>query len=193
MAPETWDPSENLAGYIDRLLIPGKFCCYQFGDNEGILSTFPAVATTLIGVLTGNLLKTDKPGIFKIKWIMIGGICSLVLGWAANFVFPINKILWTSSYVLFSAGFSLLLFGLFYWLIDHRGFKKWAFFFIVIGKNAITIYVLQALFDFGVIVDIFVHGFLGKTGQFREIIWYVCIIRYQMAFTLFSLQEKNIS
>ncbi|MDP2992181.1 MAG: DUF5009 domain-containing protein, partial [Deltaproteobacteria bacterium] len=75
---------------------------------------------------TGLLLKADKTQIFKIKWIFISGVSSLILGIAWNFNFPVNKILWTSSYVLFAGGFSLFLFGLFYWLIDYKGYKKWA-------------------------------------------------------------------
>ncbi len=189
--PGGFGPQDNLAGYIDRLLIPGRFCCYQFGDNEGIMSTLPAIATTLTGVLTGNLLKADKPWIFKLKWILIGGACSFALGWIWNFIFPINKILWTSSYVLFSSGLSLLLFGLFYWIIDCRGHKKWAFFFIVIGMNAITIYVVQALFDFGIIVDIFLHGFIGRIEQpGREILWTLCIIAIKWLFLYFLYRKK---
>ena len=183
-------PQGNLAGYLDRLLIPGRFCCYQFGDNEGLISTLPALGTTLMGVLTGILLKAGKTQIFKIKWIFISGASSLILGIAWNFNFPVNKILWTSSYVLFAGGFSLLLFGLFYWLIDYKGYKKWAFPFIVIGMNAITIYVVQALFDFGILIDILIHGFAGRMGNFGEAFFWICMVAIKWLFLYFLYKKK---
>jgi len=183
-------PQGNLAGYLDRLIIPGRFCCYQFGDNEGLISTIPALGTALLGVLTGLLLKADKKQIFKIKWIFISGVSSLILGIAWNFNFPVNKILWTSSYVLFAGGLSLLLFGLFYWLIDYKGYKKWAFPFIVIGMNAITIYVVQALFDFGILVDILIHGFVGRMGNFGEAFFWICMVAIKWLFLYFLYKKK---
>ncbi|MCG2789572.1 MAG: DUF5009 domain-containing protein [Actinomycetia bacterium] len=182
-------PQGNLAGYLDRLIIPGRLY-YQFGDNEGLLSTIPALGTTLLGVLTGLLLKADKTQIFKIKWISISGASSLILGIAWNFNFPVNKILWTSSYVLFAGGISLLLFGLFYWLIDYKGYKKWAFPFIVIGMNAITIYVVQALFDFGILVDILIHGFVGRMGNFGEAFFFICMLAIKWLFLYFLYKKK---
>ena len=183
-------PQGNMAGYLDRLIIPGRFCCYQFGDNEGLISTIPALGTALMGVLTGLLLKADKTQIFKIKWIFISGASSLILGIAWNFNFPVNKILWTSSYVLFAGGISLLLFGLFYWLIDYKGYKKWAFPFIVIGMNAITIYIVQALFDFGILVDILIHGFVGRMGNFGEAFFWICMVAIKWLFLYFLYKKK---
>jgi len=180
----------NLAGYIDRLIIPGRFCCYQFGDNEGLLSTIPALGTTFIGVLTGLLLGTKKSHIFKIKWMFIGGITSIVLGVAWSFDFPRNKILWTSSFVLFAAGWSLLLLGLFYWLIDYKGYKKWAFPFIVVGMNAITIYVVQMLFDFAIIVDILFRGFIKYSGVFGEAFFFICLVAVKWFFLYFLYKKK---
>ncbi|MBM3708016.1 MAG: hypothetical protein FJW69_06725 [Actinobacteria bacterium] len=183
-------PQGNLAGYIDRLIIPGRFCCYQFGDNEGLLSTIPALGTIFIGVLAGLLLESNKSQIFKIKWIFIGGIASILVGAAWSFDFPRNKILWTSSFVLFAAGWSLLLLGLFYWLIDYRGYKKWAFPFIVVGVNAITIYVVQMLFDFAVIVDILIHGFIKYTGVFAEAFFFICLVAVKWLFLYFLYKKK---
>ena len=181
----------NLAGYIDRNVIPGSFCCYGYGDNEGLLTTLPAIASTLMGVMAGLLLKTGKPHNYKLKWIAIAGVSSLAAGLAWNLVFPVNKILWTSSYVLFSGGLSLLLFALFYWIIDIKGHKKWALFFTVIGMNAITIYVVQAVFDFGIITDIFLHGFVGYLGIVKDIFYMICFIAVKWLF-LFFLYKKKI-
>ncbi|MCL6086835.1 MAG: DUF5009 domain-containing protein [Actinobacteria bacterium] len=179
----------NLAGYIDRLLIPGRLY-YEFGDNEGLLSTLPSLATTLSGVLTGRFLKSEKPQVFKLKWIFISAFITVSFGVLWNFSFPVNKILWTSSFVLVTSGCSLFLLALFYWLIDYKGYKKWAFPFIVIGMNAITIYVVQGLFDFGIIVNIVIHGFLGYLGPAKDIFFLICLVALKWLFLYFLYKRK---
>ena len=179
----------NLAGYIDRLLIPGRLY-YKFGDNEGLLSTIPALTTTLLGVLTGSMLKTSKSQIYKILWMLIFGSAFIITGIIWSFIFPLNKILWTSSFVLVSGGCSLLLLCLFYWIIDYKGYKKWAFPFIVIGMNAITIYIVQGLFDFGILVNIAIHGFVGYMGQVKDIFFLVCVIALKLFFLYFLYKKK---
>lgn len=183
-------PEGNLAGYIDRAVIPGSFCCYGYGDNEGLLTTLPSIVSALMGVMAGLLLKTNKSHSYKLKWLAISGAGSLVAGLLFNIIFPVNKILWTSSYVLFSGGLSLLLFAFFYWIIDVKGHKRWAFFFTVIGMNAITIYVIQAIFDFGIITDIFLHGFVGYLGAFKDIFYMVCFIAVKWLFLYFLYKKK---
>jgi predicted acyltransferase len=183
-------PEGNLAGYIDRLAIPGRFCCYSSGDNEGLLTTIPAIGTTLMGVLTGFLLKINKSRSLIAMYIFISGIVSLILGTGWNFIFPVNKILWTSSYVLFSGGISLLLFALFYWIIDVKGHKKWAFFFTVIGMNAIVIYAVQGIFDFGILAGILVDGLEKYMGIFWVPLFYICIIGIKWLFLYFLYKKK---
>jgi predicted acyltransferase len=182
-------PEGNIAGYLDRLIIPGRLY-YNFGESEGILNTIPAVGTTLLGALTGSMMRSNKTKIFKIKWIFISGVASLALGFAWNFVFPVNKILWTSSFVLFAGGFSLLLLGLFYWLIDYKGYKRWAFPFVVIGMNSITIYFVAYIFDFGIIVNIFVHGFINYMGAAKDAFFYFCLIAVRWLFLYFLYKKK---
>jgi len=184
-------PQGNLSAYIDQQFLPGSFCCYKFGDNEGILSTIPSVATTLIGVLSGHWLRSSLPQKKKVLGLFASGAAGLILGLISGFVFPVNKLLWSSSYVLYSAGWSLLLLGLFYWAIDVRGYGKWAFPFVVIGLNPITIYVAQRLFDFGVIADIFVHGFIDTFGSFKPAFWAFCILMVKWLF-LYFLYKKRI-
>lgn len=179
----------NLAGYIDRLLIPGRLY-YEYGDNEGLLSTFPALCTTLFGVLTGKILNTNKTQFFKMIWMIVIGLILLLLGIGWSFIFPLNKILWTSSFTLVTSGLSLLLLCLFYWLIDYKGYKKWAFPFIVIGLNAITIYVVQGIFDFGIIVNIFVHGFINYLASFKDIFFLICLILIKWFFLYFLYKKK---
>ncbi|HOO66473.1 MAG: DUF5009 domain-containing protein [Bacteroidales bacterium] len=154
-------PEGNLAGYIDRLLLPGTMYT-TFNEPEGILSTIPSVSTALLGVFAGHLLRLEKQGLTGLRkaLIIIGaGLASLLLGLLWSTFFPINKILWTSSFVLYAGGWSLMLLGLFYLIIDVWKKRKWAFFFVVIGMNSITIYVLQhRILRFDIIRDFFLKG-----------------------------------
>ena len=98
----------NLEGYIDRLFLPGKFCCYVFGDNEGYLSTIPSIATVMLGVLCTHMLQAKRSERFKVLALVGGGLASLALGLAWGMVFPIITRLWTSSYTLYSNGWCML-------------------------------------------------------------------------------------
>lgn len=154
-------PEGNLAGFIDRLLLPGTMYT-EFNEPEGILSTIPSVSTALLGVFAGHLLRLETGrlnGMRKALVLIGAGILSLMLGMAWGTFFPINKNLWTSSFVLYAGGWSLMLLGLFYLVIDVWKMKKWAFFFVVIGMNSITIYVLQhRILRFDIIRDFFLKG-----------------------------------
>jgi predicted acyltransferase len=162
-------PAGNLSGFIDRHLLPRPFCCceYTFGDAEGILSTIPAISTCLMGALAGHWLRSSRPAARKLLGLAVAGLASLALGLIWSHWFPIIKTLWTSSYVLFAAGWSLLLLGLFYWIIDVRGYRRWAFFFTVIGLNSITIYVVRSQFDFRTVANVFVRGFIDYLGPYK--------------------------
>jgi predicted acyltransferase len=162
----------NLAGYIDRHYLPGKIykSYYGYGDNEGLLSTLPAVATTLLGVLAGHWLLANRGHWAKAVGLAAAGLTCLALGTLWGQSFPIIKILWTSSYVLVAGGWSLLLLALFYLAIDVLGFRAWAFFFVVIGVNAITIYVAQALIPFDTISARLLSGVARLSGSFGPLI-----------------------
>jgi predicted acyltransferase len=110
-------------------------------DPEGLLSTIPAIATTLIGVLAGHWLRTKKSRYEKVAGLFVAGAICVVLGWGWNSFFPINKALWTSSYVLFSGGLALEVLAFCYWLIDIRGYGRWTKPFEIFGVNAIALYV----------------------------------------------------
>jgi len=141
----------NLAGYIDRLLLPGRFCCYEFGDSEGILSVLPAISTALLGMLTGEFIMSkylsEKP-LRKVLYMVLAGIVLILIGKSWDLVFPINKYLWSSSFVCYVGGQSLILFSLFYLVIDVWKIRKWTFFFKVIGMNSIAIYLAGRVIDF---------------------------------------------
>ena len=137
----------NLAAYIDRALLEGHIWKQaKVYDPEGILSTIPAVATTLCGVLTGHLLRSRQSPSEKTAAMFVAGVAGVVAGWAWNFWFPVNKPLWTSSYVLLTAGMGLQLLALCYWLIDIKGVKGWAKPFVVFGTNALAVFFLSGVF-----------------------------------------------
>jgi len=183
-------PQGNLASFIDRRLLPHPYCCFALGDNEGILSTLPAIATALMGVLAGQWLRSGHSPNRKTLGLVAAGAASLLVGFAWSFNFPIIKNLWTSSFVLVAGGWSLLLLALFYWIIDVRGFRRWAFFFTVIGVNAITIYLVHQLFDFGTITTIFVHGFIHHLGAVEPLFWAVSVMMTGWLFLYFLYRQK---
>ncbi|HUX94277.1 MAG TPA: DUF5009 domain-containing protein [Bacteroidales bacterium] len=151
-ATDPFSTQGNLAGYIDRLMLPGRFCCYEYGDSEGLLSTIPAICTALLGMLTGQFIGSqymiNKP-LRRVLYMVFAAIVLIILGRIWNIAFPINKYLWSSSFVCFVGGLSLLLFALFYLIIDVWGYKKWTLFFVVIGLNPITIYLTGRIVNFG--------------------------------------------
>lgn len=183
-------PSGNLSAFIDQHILPGTFCCYEFGDNEGFLSTIPAISTALIGVLAGHWLQTSFSQLRKVLGLLLGGIAFIFVGLLWNFVFPINKLIWTSSYVLYSAGWCLLLLCLFYWIIDARGWQSWAFPFVVIGLNPITIYMASSLFNFGIIANIFIHGFSPHLGIYQRLFLVICTLAVEWFFLYFLFKRK---
>lgn len=183
-------PEGNLASYIDQLMLPGRFCCFEFGDNEGVLSTIPAVSTTLLGVLSGHWLRSRSSPALKIKGLFGAGVASIILALIWNLVFPINKLYWSSSYVLFAGGLSMILLGGFYWIIDIRGHRKWAFPFIVIGLNPITIYMAQRIIKFSAITEFFVEGFINHTGDFKPVLWIAGVLSTKWLFLYFLYRKK---
>lgn len=137
------DKACNLSAYLDRLIL-GENHIWSLGkvyDPEGILSTIPAIATTISGVLTGTWLRTKRTDLEKVGGIFFFGVSLCALGWFWNLFFPLNKALWTSSYVIYTSGLALCFLGFCYWLIDIKGFEKWSKPFVIFGVNALALYV----------------------------------------------------
>lgn len=172
------DQDANLAAFIDRVIL------HPFDDGLNytwILSSMTFACTVMLGVMAGHLLRTEISGPRKVYILIALGIGTLALGslWGGWFfgvgkfytgLFPIIKRLWTSSFVLFSAGLSYLLLALFYLVIDVWGFKKWAYGLVVIGTNAIFVYMLTHLIDFRSVVVGFVDGLDKFVGPWKEFI-----------------------
>ncbi|MCP2027444.1 putative acyltransferase [Flavobacterium sp. HSC-32F16] len=159
----------SLEGYIDRLLLPGRLHSTVY-DPEGIFSTLPAISTALLGVFIGTFLKVKCSFSINVKVLLMAltGIVLIIAGLIWDISFPINKHLWTSSFVCFVGGFSILFFVFFYLIIDLFGFHKWAFPLILIGSNSILIYIAaEGLVDFKHTADYVFGGLI----QYTPIVW----------------------
>lgn len=183
-------PEGNLHTYIDQLLLPGKMG-NGFYDEDGILQQVSSVAVCLSGVLAGHLLRSSFTQTKKVLGLLTGGVISILIALLWDLSFPIIFRLWSSSYAMLVIGISSILLSFFYWIIDVKGYKRWAFPFIIVGLNSITIYIVAGLFDFGTIVNIFVHGFIDYLGPFKPVFWALCILTVEWLF-LYFLYRKNI-
>jgi predicted acyltransferase len=136
-------PEGNLGAYLDRLLMDGHL--YQgTWDPEGLLSSLPAVATSLLGIFTGEWLLSDREDGALTRGLMLAGAGLTVVGLAWGFVFPVNKGLWTSSYVVLTAGTAMLCLGVLFWAVDVRRWRgPWLTPMVVYGMNAIAVFVLS--------------------------------------------------
>ena len=139
-------PQGNLAAYIDRALLGGHLWSQTRNwDPEGPLSTLPAIATVLIGVLVGDWLCSRHAPQLKTYGLFFVGGAFVFLGRLLDTFFPINKNLWTSSYVILTAGFAMILLTVCYWLVEIRGTRRWAEPFLVFGTNALFVYAFSEL------------------------------------------------
>ncbi|HEX5236468.1 MAG TPA: heparan-alpha-glucosaminide N-acetyltransferase domain-containing protein [Silvibacterium sp.] len=139
------DKNANIVAWLDRHMFPGRL--YEgVRDPEGLLSNIPAIGTTLLGMLTAMWLRTKATMERKCLGMLGAGVVLIVLSELWNPWFPINKKMWTSSYVLFAAGVTLLCLALCYWAVEMRGWKKrWTYYWLVFGTNSISAYVLSEL------------------------------------------------
>ncbi|HVF30703.1 MAG TPA: DUF5009 domain-containing protein [Pyrinomonadaceae bacterium] len=159
------DKACNLAAYLDRVILTESHMwrSAKVFDPEGILSTLPAIVTTLSGVLAGSWItrashydpelsdtgkseiRNPKSQIETVSGLFFAGTVLLAAGWSWSLLFPLNKSLWTSSYVVYTSGLALLTLAACYWLIDIKGYKKWAWPFVVFGVNALTLFVFSGI------------------------------------------------
>lgn len=140
-------PAGNLAGYVDRLVLRPQhmWAVSKLYDPEGILSTLPATATTLLGVLAGHWLRGGRPPAQVVGGLAAAGAAAAALGWIWGLSFPVNKSLWTSSYALLMAGLAALALAACYWVIEARGRRAWAAPFGLLGIHALTLFFLSSL------------------------------------------------
>lgn len=149
---------ENLANWIDARWLPGKVW-YGDYDPEGLLSTLPAIASTVIGLFAGRLLRDPAATpASRVRWLLAGAAALVALGLLWSPWFPVIKRIWTSSYVLVTGGLSLALLAGFYSLIDVRGWRNGVTPLVWIGSNALLIYLVSRVVDFGKVSTFFLGG-----------------------------------
>lgn len=171
----SYSKGENVATYFDKLVLKGLMGSYEkLGEPEGIISTLPSLSITLFGVLTGHFLKLKKDVKKTAAFMLAVGVILFIIGLIWDKWLPINKHLWTSSYTILTAGLALILFSIFYYLIDGLKYKKWAKPFIVFGMNAITVYVLSIVF--GKVIKMITFSFNGIIYHPRSWLYEVVLI-----------------
>ena len=157
-APDLSVPEKNWAHFIDNKLLPGVLW-QKTWDPEGILSTFPAIVTGITGMLTGHIILNVKDDFKKLSWIFFTGWGMMVVGGIWNWFFPINKPIWTSSYVMYTSGLAAMNLGAFMLIVDIMGIKKWTKLGLVYGANSIASYVLA-----GMLTLVFYDNIFGGVG-----------------------------
>jgi predicted acyltransferase len=180
-----YEPDVNLAVYVDDLVLG------HFQEGAGwtyILTNMTFICSVMLGVFAGQILLYNQPQMRKAGQLALLGVGCIIAGKIWSIWFPIIHHLWTSTLVLFAGGLSYLLLALFYLIIDVWGYKKWAFIFVVIGMNAIAVYVATHLFDFSLIGNVFVGGlakWLGPWNGFVQaltallVIWLILYWMYR--------------
>jgi predicted acyltransferase len=182
----------NVASWVDRHLVPGKLYL-GIHDPEGLVSLIPAIGTGLLGILTGDFLKLGKQApARKALYLLATGFVFWALAHLWDLAFPINKNLWTSSFVLNTGGYSLILLSVFYYIIDVRGYKKWAFFFKVIGMNSILIYMSGHFINWNFTNDAFFKWVGQLAGNpYNAVAMAVCYVLVKWSF-LYFMYKKNV-
>jgi len=184
-------PEGNLHTYIDQMLLPGKFYQGEVFDEDGILQQMSSIAVCLAGVLAGHWLRSSYTQNRKVAGLLGAGAISIAIALLWSLSFPVIFRLWSSSYAMLTIGISSVLLGSLYWIIDVKGYRKWAFPFVIVGMNAITIYLAPLLIDFNKIVNFFVNGFIDHLGTFKPVFYALCILTVKWLF-LYLLYKKRI-
>jgi predicted acyltransferase len=193
------DMTQNLVSWIDRHLFPYHLYLYppdhNVRDPEGLLSDLPAVGTALMGVLAGMWLRSQKSIRAKTSGLAAACFTSLVLGYLWSLEFPLNKNMWTSSFVLVAGGYSLMLLTVCFWAVEQRGWRKgWTFVWLVFGSNAIAVYMFSELLP-GVLDHVTIPAGPGSrtslnTWLFRSVFAHIpdphwAAFAYSVTFTAF--------
>jgi predicted acyltransferase len=153
-----YENGHNLTNHLDFRFLPLRKYDGAY-DPEGLLSTLPAIVTCLLGVFAGLLLgRSDLDERRKLRLLLLAGAAGVALGFLWGVEFPVIKKIWTSSYVLVAAGWSTLLLAAFYYLVDIRGWRRWATPLVWIGMNPITIYLARNFFDWSALANRLVGG-----------------------------------
>lgn len=182
----------NFASYVDRTILPGKLSL-GIHDTVGFFNNIPAISTALAGIIVGSFLrKSLMTPPQKAIGLAIAGIACILIGQIWNLDFPINKNMWSSSFVLHTTGLSLILLAMFFYIIDVRGYKNWAFFLKVIGMNSILIYISGKFINWQYTTNA-VFKWLGQLvgDPYNIVILAMCALVIKWLF-LYVLYKKKI-
>jgi len=181
----------NLNGWIDRTFLPGRLL-QKIYDENGIFTQFPALCLTILGTLAGDTFRDESlSDRIKLRNLVLSGLGCVGIGLLWGLHFPINKHLWSSSFILLTGGLAFLSMALFYWVIDVLKYQKWTFFFVVIGMNSLTIYMTYRFIDFGYTSRLLFEGFYVNSPE----IWHpvfesigALVIVWVFLYTLYRLK-----
>lgn len=171
IAAGTYALNHNLVNYVDLVFLRPHWQVWPYAP-EGwgtILSTIPTISTTIFGLMIGELLMSPRSKSAKVKIIASAGIGGVALGWLLSPFIPVVMKMWTTSYGVMTAGWACLMFAFFFWFIDLRGYKRWATPLVVIGMNAIFIYMFMSIIPVGKIVGVFSHPIATRLGSLGEL------------------------
>ena len=188
-------PEGNLEAYIDRIALPGKLHRKVY-DPEGLLSTLPAICSALSGIFTGQYLRWQSARFTPLRkgFVIIGaGVVLIGLAWAWHPFFPINKNMWTSSFVLCSSGWSLIFMAVFYLVIDVAGIRRWSVPFVWIGMNSILIYMAaHGIINFESTAQFFFGGLIQYASPLWQPVWLAAAIVLVQLALLYVLYKRKI-
>lgn len=187
------DPDRNLVAWLDRKLMMGHL--YEgTRDPEGLISTIPAIATCMLGLKTGAWLRSERTAQAKAIGMAVFGVMGIVLGEIMNIWFPINKKLWTSSFVVLTAGLALVCLAICYWFVDIKKWREWATPFLIFGSNAIAAYVFAEL-GANILYRTKIHLANGAIASLHQVIyerWFVPLASPANASLLYALSYVGV-
>ena len=183
-----WAKNVNFASWLD-------YSWLGFYEEGGYTSfnAFSSIATVILGIMAGELLRKDLPDRKKLLYMILAGLALLIAGRSLDPFIPVVKRIWTSSWTLYSAGWAFLLLSVFYWIIEMKNKRKWCFIFQVVGLNSIAIYVFYQMLDGSINswLGVFTRGFLGPLGDPGVIIQAVLVLSVHWSF-VYWLYKRNI-
>ena len=152
-------PEGNILGYVDRTCMPGRLIMPKKFDG-GAEKAFPASVTAMLGMICGAFIRRRKElsPLYQVGMLTLSGVFLIAIGLLWDRVFPMSKMMWTSSYVCFAGGISIVALAVFYWVIDVLQFRRWTFFFTVIGVNSIAAYMIRPIFGMQQTNNFFFRG-----------------------------------
>jgi len=183
----SYQPMVNLVRYTDLLILGRTYPVEPWGT---VICTLPTISTTILGMLIGEWLMTAGSKRSKVKMIAGAGFLCLAAGYALSPIIPIIMKIWTTSYGLVSAGWACLMFLLFYWTVDVRGHRNWCLPFVVIGSNAVFIYMFHSIVPLGDWVGVFTKAMVGTSGHLEPLIRAVLVLAVEWLMLFWMYRNK---